>query len=105
MAGYITEEQALTHPQRNILTRAVGTSGFEKADVSTHSWRRGDRLLLCSDGLCGCVPDALIERFMRKAGDPLQLCDELTELALQSGSTDNITIVVAENEGAKYNGR
>lgn len=105
MAGYITEEQALTHPQRNILTRAVGTSGFEKADVSTHSWRKGDRLLLCSDGLCGCVPDTLIERMMRKTSNLLELCDDLTELALQSGSTDNITIVTAENEGAINNGR
>lgn len=102
MAGYITEEQALTHPQRNILTRAVGTSGFEKADVATHSWRRGDRLLLCSDGLCGTVPDRDIESVLRKVEDPLDCCDALTDLALANGSTDNITVVIAVNEGAPY---
>ena len=104
-AGYINEEQALTHPQRNILTRAVGTSGFEKADVSTHSWRRGDRLLLCSDGLCGVVADARIESVMRRVEDPLDCCDALTELALSSGSTDNITVVIVQNEGAVGYGR
>lgn len=105
MAGYINEEQALTHPQRNILTRAVGTSGFEKADISTRSWKRGDRLLLCSDGLCGFAPDSKIERTVRAAEDALQCCDALTQLALNCGSTDNITVVIAENREAAPYGR
>ncbi len=103
--GFITEEQAQRHPQRNILTRAVGTSGFEKADVSTKSWHRGDRLLLCTDGLCGYVSDAHIESVMRRVRDPLACCDALTELALSSGSADNITVVIVENEGAAADGR
>ena len=105
MAGYISEEQALTHPQRNILTRAVGTSGFEKADISTRSWRIGDKLLLCSDGLCGYVTDQAIERVLRTTEDALDCCDALTELALESGSTDNITIVIAQNAEVRSDGR
>jgi len=105
MAGYISEEQALTHPQRNILTRAVGTSGFEKADISTRSWKLGDRLLLCSDGLCGCVSDDQIERVMRSHDNLLECCDALTELALECGSTDNVTVVIAENAEVDPNGR
>ena len=105
MAGYISEDQALTHPQRNILTRAVGTSGFEKADISTRSWRRGDKLLLCSDGLCGFASDAQIERVMRSCDDPLDCCDRLTELAYNCGSTDNITVLIAENREVASYGR
>lgn len=101
MAGYISEEQALSHPQRNILTRAVGTSGFEKADISTRSWKLGDKLLLCSDGLCGCVTDAAIEKVLRGTEDALDCCDRLTELAYDSGSADNITVVIAQNAGVR----
>lgn len=99
-SGLITEEQAKDHPQRNLVTRAVGTSRFEKADVSVKSWAEGDVLLLCSDGLCGFVDDRDMERILHSEEDLLDCCDLLTELALRCGSTDNITIVMVRNEGA-----
>ena len=100
-AGLITEEQAKEHPQRNLVTRAVGTSRFEKADVSVKSWNMGDVLMLCSDGLCGSVDDKDIERIIRATPDLLDCCDLLTELALRNGSSDNITVVMVRNSEAE----
>lgn len=102
-SGLITEEQAKDHPQRNLVTRAVGTSRFEKADVGVKSWSDGDILLLCSDGLCGAVDDIDMERLLRSGNDLLTCCDMLVELALKCGSTDNISVVLVQNEGV--NGR
>ena len=96
-AGLITEEQARTHPQRNLVTRAVGTSRFEKTDAGVKSWKKDDILMLCSDGLCGAVEDQEAERILRTTSDLLECCDKLTELALANGSTDNITVVLAKN--------
>lgn len=96
-SGLITEEQAREHPQRNLVTRAVGTSRFEKADVAVKRWKRGDVLLLCSDGLCGVADDSEIERVLKERQDLLECCDELSALALECGSTDNITIVMVRN--------
>lgn len=96
-AGLITEAQAKDHPQRNLVTRAVGTSRFEKADVGVRSWKNGDVLMLCSDGLCGSVDDREAERILRENNDLLDCCDKLTELALSNGSSDNITVVLVKN--------
>lgn len=96
-SGLITEEQAKDHPQRNLVTRAVGTSRFEKADVAVKRWKKGDVLMLCSDGLCGVVDDIDMERIIRSTEDLLDCCDLLTELALKMGSTDNITVVMVRN--------
>ncbi len=96
-SGNITDEQAMTHPQRNILTRAVGTSRFEKVDVNTFEWKLNDMLLLCSDGLHGSVADSVIESILRSESDLLKCCDSLVETALNSGSRDNITVVIVKN--------
>ena len=96
-SGVITEEQARVHPQRNIITRAIGTSRFEKADASVKGWKKGDLLLLCSDGLCGSVDDMEIEAVLRSSKDLLYCCDELTERAMKNGSSDNITVVLIQN--------
>ncbi|MCR5809685.1 MAG: Stp1/IreP family PP2C-type Ser/Thr phosphatase [Clostridiales bacterium] len=96
-AGLITEAQAKDHPQRNLVTRAVGTSRFEKADVGVRSWKNGDILMLCTDGLCGSVDDKDMERLLRGTEDLLDCCDNLTELALMNGSSDNITVVLVKN--------
>ncbi len=96
-AGLITPEQARVHPQRNILTRAVGTAQFVKAATGVCSWLTGDILMLCSDGLHGSVEDTVMEQILRSTGDLLDACDRLTELALENGSKDNITVVLVKN--------
>lgn len=99
-SGAITEEQARVHPQRNIITRAIGTSRFEKADASVKGWSRGDVLLLCSDGLNGYVDDREMESVLRSSDDLMYCCDTLVERALENGSTDNVTVVLVQNSEA-----
>ncbi len=98
-SGAITRAQAEVHPQRNILTRAVGTSQFVKADTATSRWEPGNIIMLCSDGLHGSVSRAEAEEILRTSADLLEACDRLTETALKNGSTDNVTVVLAQNSG------
>lgn len=101
-AGVITRSQAAIHPQRNILTRAVGTSQYVKADTGTIRWTTGDILLLCSDGLHGSVSKEDMETVLKEHGDLLEACDILTETAFENGSSDNITVVLVKNTEVCY---
>jgi protein phosphatase len=97
--GEITKEQAHIHPQRNIITRAVGTMAHEEADYFQRRFNEGDILMACSDGLHGAVSDELLEDCLRM-NQPLDLiCDTLIEKALINGATDNITVALARNIG------
>ena len=98
-SGSITQEEAERHPQRNIITRALGTSPHEDADYFTRQWRRGDLLLLCSDGLYGCVPHAVLERVLKQRMPLVQTAEAFIQLALDAGGTDNITVVLTQNTG------
>ncbi|MDO4573160.1 MAG: Stp1/IreP family PP2C-type Ser/Thr phosphatase [Clostridia bacterium] len=98
-SGQISREEARTHPQRNLITRAVGISLRAELDVFVREWQPGDMLLLCSDGLHGCVEDEAIAEVLR-GGAPLEeKCGSLVKLALESGGSDNITVVLALCEG------
>ncbi|HWR21961.1 MAG TPA: Stp1/IreP family PP2C-type Ser/Thr phosphatase [Feifaniaceae bacterium] len=98
-SGSITQEEADRHPQRNIITRALGTSAYEEADFFTRQWKTGDVLLLCSDGLYGSVPHEELTRAL-KSGAPLEeTANTLINLALDAGGTDNITAVLVRNTG------
>ena len=100
-SGVITRKQADTHPQRNILTRAVGTAQFVKADTAQSTWQRGDVLMLCSDGLHGSLSRTEMENILKNREDLLDACDKLTEAALANGSSDNVTVVLVENRGGE----
>lgn len=94
-AGHITEEQARTHPYRNVITRAVGTADTIEVDVTELEKQRGDLYLLCSDGLSEYVtPDRMKEILMRLP--PEDAADEMLRLALSGGGQDNITVLIAE---------
>lgn len=97
--GAITEEEAKTHPRRNLITRAVGTEMRVSADVFCCDWKQGDMLLLCSDGLCGVLDSAEMAAFLRNCTDLDATCAMLIEQALKAGSRDNITVVLAKNDG------
>lgn len=96
--GRITPDEAAVHPQRNILTRALGIS----AEVEVDSWVvaavAGDRFLLCSDGLFNEVDEPVIEATLRKLADPTEAANELVRLANEGGGRDNITAVVLDVE-------
>jgi PPM family protein phosphatase len=97
-AGAITREEARLHPQRNIITRAVGVSTEVDVDLFEREWKSGDILVLCSDGLHGAVKEADL---IRTLSDDLSLegmCDQLVSLALEQGGTDNVTVVLIRLE-------
>jgi protein phosphatase len=95
-AGRLTEEEALVHPRRNVILRVLGdTSEEPEFDIHQIEVQPGDRLLLCSDGLCGVVPNYLIEENMKVAN-----LDEAIELlideAKEYGAPDNVTVLLLE---------
>lgn len=93
--GIISQEQARTHPERNIITRAVGSQEdlYLEADVCEFS--SGDRYLLCSDGLTRHLEDEEISRLLAE-GTPQAACRTLIDLTLERGAKDNVTVVVVE---------
>ncbi len=97
--GAITELEASSHPQRNIITRSLGTSLNEEADFFVRRWSEGDILLLSTDGLHGSVKDEEIEASLRLNISLHALAGRLVKLALKAGATDNISVVLAKNTG------
>ncbi|TAG87740.1 MAG: Stp1/IreP family PP2C-type Ser/Thr phosphatase [Bacteroidetes bacterium] len=96
--GIITEDEAETHPRRNELMRAVGTSSFVDVEVckDTYIPKKGDTFLLCSDGLCGLLSDAGIKEILEKPIDLQRKCLQLVETANALGGYDNITVQIVE---------
>jgi protein phosphatase len=93
--GQITEEEALTHPRRSWIMRALDGRGQPELDVIPLDVQPGDRYLVCSDGLSSYVAEAEITAALLDA-DPQLAADRLIELALRAGGPDNISCVVAD---------
>ncbi len=98
-AGRITESEARESPRKNMILQALGASEDVDVSLSIVELRRGDRLLLCSDGLHGPVPHSLLERVMISADSVHHAVDQLVDMARAAGGPDNITAVVAEFTG------
>lgn len=96
--GEITEEEAFRHPRRSIITRALGTDPNMVADALEVDASPGDRLLLCSDGLCGLVVDDQIARILGEYRDPTTVAAALIDAANEAGGHDNISVVVVDIE-------
>ena len=94
--GELTEHEALDHPQRAVLTRALGVGPDVELDSATHRVAEGDRLLLCTDGLFSEVPNDDIASLMATTDDLQATADALVELALSRGGRDNVSVVVAD---------
>ncbi|MFB7917948.1 MerR family transcriptional regulator [Streptomyces sp. NPDC056061] len=94
--GRIRPEEADSHPQRSLLVRALGHGADATPDMRLHDARRGDRYLLCSDGLSTVVPTEEIRRVLSGTPEPEQAVRELIALANASGGPDNISCVVAD---------
>jgi PPM family protein phosphatase len=93
-SGQITAEAAEHHPQRSIITRALGPEPDVEVDTYTLTGREGDLFLLCSDGLTSMVSDAEVSSILRSAESLDAAADELVRAANQSGGKDNITVVL-----------
>ncbi|WP_420451862.1 protein phosphatase 2C domain-containing protein [Ilumatobacter sp.] len=94
--GHITDDEARTHPRRNIITRALGIEPDVKVDWWTLPLVRGDRFLLCSDGLVDEVDDVAIAATLEGESDPQAAVDSLIEQANTAGGRDNVTIIVLD---------
>ena len=94
--GHITDDEARTHPRRNIITRALGIEPDVKVDWWTLPLVRGDRFLLCSDGLVDEVADPDITRVLRDNTDPQTAVDLLIAMANAAGGRDNVTVIVVD---------
>ncbi len=94
--GELAQDEVAAHPQRSVLTRAVGVAPTVDLDAAAHVACRGDRLLLCSDGLSNDVPEDVIFSLMTSDRDLDATADELVDYALASGGHDNTTVVVAD---------
>jgi protein phosphatase len=92
--GRIVQADARSHPQGHVVTRAVGAADRLEVDRAEVSLAEGDRLLLCSDGLSGCVPEPQIASVLASASDPEAACRGLVEAALEHGGPDNVSVVV-----------
>jgi serine/threonine protein phosphatase PrpC len=94
--GRLTEEQAEAHPQRAIVTRALGIDEQVDVDVYAVEVESGDRVIICSDGLTDMLRERDVERIARTVRDPQQASEQLVAAANDAGGEDNITVVVVD---------
>jgi PPM family protein phosphatase len=94
-SGIVRSEDAETHPQRHILTAALGSGREVLPDIPPLpiALQEGDTLVLCTDGLWSLVPESELRR-IAQSNPPQQACNELVNLALERGGPDNITVLV-----------
>ena len=96
--GDITAEEARTHPNRNLITRALGTEEVTQCDAFEVAFQRGDKLLLCTDGLVVTATDEDICRAVCSGKSSEQDLDELIALANAQGAPDNVTVVLVDHD-------
>lgn len=92
----ITEQEALVHPKRNIITRALGIGAQLQIDTFALNVSLGDRFLLCSDGLTDEVSETEVKRVLMEAESPAVACQTLVTTALANGGKDNVTVLVID---------
>jgi serine/threonine protein phosphatase PrpC len=95
-SGMLTAEDARRSPHRNVVTRAIGVGPQVAVELSSHPRRRGDRLLLCSDGLTDLVDEAAIAALLAAGRPPEATALDLVALANERGGTDNVSVIIAD---------
>ena len=98
-AGELTEEEAAQSERRNIILQALGPDPRVKVDLSHEQLRRGDMLILCSDGLSGVVRREELAQMVENSPDLPTLCSALIDLANERGGPDNVTVVAVRFDG------
>lgn len=99
-AGELTEEEAEQSERRNIILQALGPEATIRVDLTHQRVRRGDALVLCSDGLSGQVRGEEITRIVSEEQDLASACTRMIDRANENGGPDNITVIVARFDGA-----
>jgi Serine/threonine protein phosphatase len=99
--GTITEDEAMHHPQKNIITRALGTENSVKVDIGHIHIKADDCILLCTDGLSNMLCDREIEEILLGNSDIEAAVREMVDKANNAGGYDNITVVIAKQGSDK----
>jgi protein phosphatase len=99
-AGELTPEEAELSERRNIILQALGPEAQVKVDLTTQQVRRGDVLVLCSDGMSGQMRAPDIARIVDESPDLMSACKNLIDLANENGGPDNITVITVKFEGS-----
>ena len=86
----------MTHPRRNIITASLRGEAADLVRVEERAAVRGDRWLICSDGVSDYLPDDAIREVLHGVGDPDRAARQLVRASLEAGSRDNVTAVVAD---------
>lgn len=94
--GDLSPEEARRHPQKNLITRALGTNKQVNVDLFQRNVQEGDAILLCSDGLINEVTDQEIVSELQAGGTPEEICRRLLDRVLAQGAPDNVTIVLLQ---------
>ncbi|GAB7388086.1 Stp1/IreP family PP2C-type Ser/Thr phosphatase [Bacillaceae bacterium] len=95
--GQISQEEAFHHPQKHVLMRALGTEQHVQIDISTFRWKKGNRLLLCSDGLSNKVSEEAMLPLLKEDDSARNRCEKLIQKALDAGGEDNISVIVIDD--------
>lgn len=102
--GRLSADEAEKHPQRSIVTRALGVDSEVEVDLMTVDLREGDRILICSDGLSSMIDSDTIASILREESDPQVAADRLVDAANEAGGEDNITVVIVDITSAESPG-
>ena len=94
--GGIKPEEAKHHPDKNIITRAIGAKADVEVDFYEHRLKRGDIILMCTDGLSNMVEDEELFHIVQGGRDIVESGQALIEAAKENGGTDNIGVVLIE---------
>jgi protein phosphatase len=94
--GTITEDEAMHHPQKNIITRALGTGEYIEVDIEKINIKKGDIIVLCSDGLTNLLCDKEIEQILLNCEDAAKCAEMMVNRANDEGGYDNITVIIAK---------
>ena len=95
--GRISPAEARNHPQRNVVMRVLGDFDIDpRPDISISKALPADRWMICSDGLCGVLEDSTIAEVLSSVSDQAECAQQLVTFALKAGSTDNVTVVIAD---------
>ncbi|MGO1367861.1 MAG: Stp1/IreP family PP2C-type Ser/Thr phosphatase [Senegalia sp. (in: firmicutes)] len=92
--GTITEEEAINHPQKNLITRALGTDKNPKIDIFEFELINEDVILLCTDGLTNMIKEEEIKNTINDSKDIQDVCNRLINIANENGGLDNSTAVI-----------
>lgn len=95
-SGMITAEEIHNHPNRNVITRALGAGDIFDADFFVAAVNAGQRMLICSDGLTGELEDAKIAEILGRGDSAQETVDTLIQRSLRRGGRDNVTVVVVD---------